>query len=78
MTSTSTSDTHVVFPCHWDWCTAVLGTRDALYDHFVGEHELSLKPVTRREAAAMEAAEIGRTAVTDDYMRAYILESRLK
>jgi hypothetical protein len=77
MTSASVSDAHVVFQCHWDWCTAIFGSRDALYHHFVAEHELPLKPVTRREAAAMEAAEISRTARTDDYTRAYILGDRL-
>jgi hypothetical protein len=57
------------FRCRWDWCTATLASHDALRAHFAAEHEPALAPVTRREAAAMNAMSMGLLSDGDDSMR---------
>jgi hypothetical protein len=56
------------FRCRWDWCTATLASHDALRAHFAAEHEPALAPVTRREAAAMNAMSMGLLSDGDDSM----------
>ncbi|KAG8775957.1 hypothetical protein FRC12_001174 [Ceratobasidium sp. 428] len=39
--------------CRWEWCRNVFNTHGELVDHVKSEHLLSMRPITKRNAAAM-------------------------
>jgi hypothetical protein len=74
----ATPSTHVFYRCRWDWCAFVSQTQNENYEHFILKHEIPLVPMTRREAATLDALTASVTSeATDDSMRAYRAGSTL-
>jgi hypothetical protein len=53
----ATTTMATVHSCRWEWCRTVFDTHSDLVDHIKSDHLMQMRPVTKRDAAAILRAE---------------------